>query len=49
MKAKIRLIGSIALTLLLLIVILHNTQAVETRPLFVTLTLPHALLLLATL
>jgi uncharacterized integral membrane protein len=45
-RAKLVIAGILAL--LLLIVILQNTAAVETKILFVTLTMPRAVLLLGT-
>lgn len=45
-RAKLIIAGILAL--LLLIVILQNTAAVETKILFVTLTMPRAVLLLGT-
>ena len=45
---KIKLIVTVILTLLCLIVILQNTASVETRFLFVTITMPRAILLLIT-
>jgi uncharacterized integral membrane protein len=46
---KTKTIVIIALTLLVFIVILQNTQAVETRLLFLTITMPKALLIIVTL
>lgn len=46
---KLKVIGIAALTLLVLIVVLQNTQAVETHLLFLTLTMPNAALLFGTL
>jgi lipopolysaccharide assembly protein A len=46
---KLKLIAIGALALLVLVVVLQNTQAVETKLLFVTLTLPNAALLFGTL
>lgn len=42
---KLRLIGAIAGLILLAIVILQNTEDVDTRILFVTITMPRALLI----
>ena len=46
-RAKIVIAAIVAL--LTLIVVLQNTQAVETRILFITVTMPRALLLIVTL
>jgi len=46
---KGRLIAAAVGALLVLIVVLQNTQAVETKILFLTLTMPRAALLLGTL
>jgi putative membrane protein len=46
---KLKLIAIGVLALLVLVVVLQNTQAVETKLLFVTLTLPNAALLFGTL
>jgi uncharacterized integral membrane protein len=46
---KAKLITAGILALLIVIVILQNTEAVETRLLFVTVTMPRALLLMITL
>jgi len=46
---KAKLITALVLVLLLLVVVLQNTQQVETRILFVTLTMPRAALLAGTL
>ena len=45
---KIRNIIIVLLVVLAIIVILQNTQAVETKILFVTVTMPRALLLMVT-
>ena len=45
---KAKLIGAIILILLIVIVVLQNTQSVETKILFFTITMPRALLLIAT-
>ena len=45
---KARNIAIVLLVVLAVIVILQNTQAVETRLLFVTVTMPRALLLMVT-
>lgn len=44
---RVKLIAAAVLVLLVLIVILQNTQAVETRVLFLSFTLPRAVLLLS--
>ena len=46
---KIRNIIIVLLVVLAIIVIFQNTQAVETKLLFVTVTMPRALLLMVTL
>jgi len=46
---KAKLITALVLVLLLLVVVLQNTQQVETRILFMTLTMPRAALLAGTL
>jgi uncharacterized integral membrane protein len=46
---KMKTIVIIVLTLLVLIVILQNTQAVETKLLFLTITMPKALLIIVAL
>ena len=46
---KMKPVVIIVLTLLVSIVILQNTQAVETKLLFLTATMPKALLLIITL
>ncbi len=43
---KLRLIVALILALLILVVVLQNTEAVETQLLFATVTMPRALLLL---
>lgn len=45
---KLRLILTLVLALLVVIVVLQNTEAVETRILFATVTMPRAVLLLTT-
>ena len=45
---KLKLTAALALILLVLIVIFQNTQAVETRFLFITFTMPRAALLAIT-
>ena len=49
MVAKGKLIVAAVLAVLVLIVVLQNTEAVETRILFVTLTMPRAALLFGAL
>ena len=49
MVAKGKLIVAAVLAVLVLIVVLQNTEAVETRILFLTLTMPRAALLFGTL
>ena len=46
---KVRIIFIVLLVVLTVIVIFQNTQAVDTKLLFVTVTMPRALLLLVTL
>ena len=46
---KLKLIAIGVLALLVLVVVLQNTQAVETKLLFLTVTLPNAALLFGTL
>ena len=43
-----RLIAAVVLAVLVVIVVLQNTEAVETRLLFATVTMPRAVLLLTT-
>ena len=45
---KVKFITVLIISLLALILILQNTRAVETRLLFMTITMPRALLLLVT-
>jgi len=47
--AKAKLIIALGLIIVLLIIVFQNTQLVETRFLFVTLTMPRAALLATTL
>ena len=44
--ARIKLVAILVLAVLAVIVVLQNTQAVETRLLFATVTMPRAVLLL---
>ena len=46
---KLKLIVLLVLSVLAIVLILQNTQAVETRLLFVTITMPRAALLVLTL
>ena len=45
---KARLIATVVLAVLVVIVVLQNTETVETRLLFATVTMPRAVLLLTT-
>jgi uncharacterized integral membrane protein len=49
MMNKLKVIAIAALTFIVVFVVFQNTQAVETRVLFLTLTLPNAALLFGTL
>ena len=46
---KVKIVGIAVIVLIVLIVVLQNTQAVETRLLFLTVTMPNAALLFGTL
>lgn len=46
---RVKLIGSAILALLALVIILQNTQSVETRILFISVVMPRAALLIVTL
>ena len=46
---KFKIIGIALVVLIVVIVVLQNTQAVETKLLFLTVTMPNAALLLGTL
>lgn len=46
---RVKLLGSAILALLALIIILQNTESVETRILFMTVVMPRAALLFVTL
>ena len=46
--AKVKLIVFLVLVVLAIVVVLQNTEAVETRLLFATITMPRALLLFTT-
>lgn len=45
---KLRLIAASVLAVLMVVVVLQNTEAVETHVLFATVTMPRAVLLLTT-
>ena len=47
--ARAKLIVATVVTVLIIILVLQNTEAVETKVLFATLTMPRALLLLVTM
>lgn len=49
MATKIRMIIAAILALVVLVVVLQNTESVETRLLFTTITMPRAALLFGTL
>ena len=46
---KLKLMALLVLSVLAIVLVLQNTQAVETRLLFVTVTMPRAALLVLTL
>lgn len=46
---KLKIVGIAAIVLIVVIVALQNTQAVETKLLFLTVTMPNAALLFGTL
>jgi uncharacterized integral membrane protein len=46
---KLKIVAIAVITLLVVIVVLQNTQAVETKLLFLTVTMPNAALLFGTL
>ena len=48
MKSRIKIIVAAVLAVMVIIVVLQNTQAVETRILFATISMPRALLLFVT-
>jgi uncharacterized integral membrane protein len=48
MKTKIKLISIVALAIICVIVVLQNRTSVETKILFLTITMPRALLLFLT-
>ena len=45
---KVKFIGIVVLLILIGIIVLQNTESVETKILFLTITMPRALLLMAT-
>jgi putative membrane protein len=47
--SKVKIVGIAVIVMIVLIVVLQNTQAVETRLLFLTVTMPNAALLFGTL
>jgi uncharacterized integral membrane protein len=49
MLDRLKIIGAAILALLVLVVVLQNTESVETRLLFVSVTMPRAALLFGTL
>lgn len=49
MKEKIRVTAAATLALLVLIIILQNTEVIETKLLFITLTMPRAAMLFGAL
>lgn len=46
---KLKLVGAAAIVLIIVIVVLQNTQPVETKLVFLTVTMPNAALLFGTL
>ena len=46
---KLKIVGIAVIVLIVLVVVLQNTQAVETKLLFLTVTMPRAALLFGTL
>jgi len=46
---KLKIVGIAVIVLFVVIVVLQNTQAVETKLLFLTVTMPNAVLLFGTL
>ena len=46
---KMKIVGIAAVVVLVVVVVLQNTQAVETKLLFLTVTMPNAALLFGTL
>ena len=49
MKERIRIIAAAILALVVIIIVLQNTETVETKLLFITLTMPRAAMLFGTL
>lgn len=49
MKNKLKLVGIACIVLIVVVVVLQNTQIVETKLLFFTVTMPNAALLFGTL
>ena len=47
--AKLKIYGAVILIVLMLVVVLQNTEEVETKLLFITITMPRAALLALTL
>ncbi len=45
---NIKIIGVVVLLALIVIIVLQNTESVETKILFMTITMPRAILLMAT-
>ena len=45
---QLKLISIVILVILILVIILQNTKSVETKFLFITITMPRAILLLGT-
>ena len=49
MASRVRIVIAIVIAILVIVVVMQNTQAVETKLLFVTITMPRAVLLFVTL
>lgn len=49
MMQKVKIAGVVILALIILIVVLQNTESVDTKILFITMTMPRAALLFGTL
>ena len=47
--SRVKITAVVVVTVLLIVVVLQNTQSVETKLLFVTIAMPRALLLFVTL
>jgi len=47
--SRARVIGVAAAAILVIVIVLQNTQAVDTKLLFITITMPRAVLLFVTL